>query len=405
MIIVRLHRSRYSPVKWIASIREVHPFTFCLRFLKPLRAISPHNRGCQQASNMRKTFVSSLTFLLLSAAAHAADVSGYAQTTLQTNATDPDLVNPWGVSFSATSPFWVSDNNSGVSTLYNTAGVKQGLTVSMPAGSFDVTGQVFNGTTNFNGDNFLFATEDGTITGWRGALGTTAETLFTETGADFNGLAISTSKTTIYAADFATGKLDVFNSSGLVGSFSNPAVPAGYVPFNVQNINGQIYVTFAPQGSGGNPVHGAGNGYVAIFNPTSNTFATFISGGVLNDPWGITIAPATGFGALSGDLLVGNFGDGTINAFNPTTGTFIGTLADISGNPIIDHGLWALDFGNGGSGGLTDSLYITAGPNGGNGGLFAQIDAVPEPSTVLLSAAGIAALVWRRRTLLRGKLA
>ena len=346
---------------------------------------------------MSRSLVTTLTFLLTAISAYSADVSGYAQTTLQTNATDPQLVDPWGVSFSATSPFWVSDAGSGVSTLYNSAGVKQGVVVSMPTGSFSVTGQVFNGTTNFNGDNFLFATNEGTITGWRSALGGTAETLFTETGADFTGLAIATSKTAIYGADFATGKIDVFGSGGLTGSFSDPNVPAGYAPFNVQNINGTIYVTFAKVGNNGRAVPGVGNGYVAIFNPTTGTFTSVISNGVLNDPWGITVAPAVGFGALSGDLLVGNFGDGSINAFDPTTGAFIGTLADQSGSPIVDSGLWAITFGNGGNGGLTTSLYVVAGTNNETGGLFARIDAVPEPSTWVLGLGGIALLLGLRR--------
>ena len=290
----------------------------------------------------------------------------------------------------------MSDNGSSVSTLYSTTGAKVPLTVSMPAGSSELTGQVFNGTTNFNGDNFLFATENGTITGWRGALGTTAETLFTETGASFTGLAISSTKTALYAADFATGKVDVFSSSGLTGSFSDSAVPAGYAPYNIQNINGQIYVTFAPRGAGGAATGGAGNGYVAIFNPTLGTFTKVVSGGVLNDPWGITIAPAVGFGSLSGDLLVGNFGDGTINAFNPITGALVGTLADGSGTPIVDHGLWALTFGNGGSGGLTTSLYITAGPDKGADGLFAEISTVPEPSTPVMAFCAVAVLLASR---------
>jgi uncharacterized protein (TIGR03118 family) len=344
---------------------------------------------------MSKLRVTAFAFVM-AASAYAADVPGFVQTTLVTNTTDPDLVNPWGVSFSATSPFWVSDAGTGKATLYNSAGVKNtSLIVSMPAGSFSVTGQVFNGTTNFNGDNFVFATNNGTITGWRGALGSTAETLFTQAGADYTGLAISATKTTLYAANFATGKIDVFGSAGLTGSFADPSAPAGYAPYNVQNINGTLYVTYAPRGTNGRSVAGAGNGYVSIFNPTTDAFTRVTTGGVLNDPWGVAIAPA-GFGNLGGDLLVGNFGDGTINAFD-TLGNLIGTIAGITGTPIVDQGLWSLNFGNGGSGGLTSSLYITAGPNNETGGLFAQISTAPEPSTWALGICGVVALLVARR--------
>ena len=342
--------------------------------------------------------LAALSLVATLATANANIIGPFGEMVLQTNASDPDLVNPWGISFSGTSPFWVSDNGTGKATLYNSAGVKNmALIVSMPAGSFDVSGQVFNGTAgNFNGDNFVFATEDGTITGWRGALGSTAETLFTVAGADYKGLAISPTKDTLYAANFAAGTIDVFNSAGKTGSFSDPSVPAGYAPFNVQTINGKIYVTYALQGAGGDNADGPGEGFVSVFDPTTHTFTRLVSNGVLNAPWGITIAPAS-FGALGGDLLVGNFGDGTINAFNPLTGNLVGTLADFNGAPIVDDGLWALTFGNGGSGGLTTSLYITAGPNDETGGLFAQINAVPEPSTLLLGTAGLALLVRQRR--------
>jgi uncharacterized protein (TIGR03118 family) len=338
-------------------------------------------------------------FLSIASSAYPAAASGYVETTLVTDVTDPnhDLVNPWGISLSPTSPFWISDNGTGKATLYNSAGVKQqGLVVSMPAGSFNVTGQVFNGTAgNFHGDAFVFATENGTITGWRGALGSTAETLFTVAGAIYKGLAISTAKDTLYGANFKAGTIDVFSSAGLTASFSDPTVPAGYAPFNVQNVNGKLYVTYALRGATGDDVAGAGHGYVSVFDPVAHTFSRLVSQGVLDSPWGLAFAPTT-FGALSGDLLVGNFGDGTINAFNPLNGTFLATLSDGNGTPLVNDGLWGLIVGNGGSGGSLSSLYITAGPNGETGGLFARIDAVPEPSTILLGTAGFAILAWRR---------
>jgi uncharacterized protein (TIGR03118 family) len=319
---------------------------------------------------------------------------------LQTNTTDPDLVNPWGIASSATSPFWVSDNGTGKATLYNSAGVKQSLVVSMPAGSQDLTGQVFNGTTSFNGDSFVFATENGTITGWRGALGTNAETLFSVAGAEYTGLAISNDKSTLYAADFAKGTIDVFGSTGLTASITDSTIPAGFAPYNIQNIDGKLYVTYAKVGPTGNEVAGAGNGFVSVFNPTSNTFTRVVSQGALNSPWGVAIAPGS-FGAVGGDLLVGNFGDGLINAYNPISGNLVGTLATLSGTDIDNHGLWALDFGNGGSGGLADSLYITAGPDNQTGGVFARIDAVPEPSALLFGALGLTIVLVRGRRIAR----
>jgi len=330
--------------------------------------------------------VSLLTFSICLTNSYAGLISGYSETTLQTNSTDPQLVNPWGVSFGPNTPFWVSDNGTGVSTLYNSAGVKQGLVISMPAGSHDVTGQVNNGTSSFNGDNFLFATENGTITGWRGGLGSTAETLFTTSGAEYKGLGISDDKSTVYAANFATGNVDIYTSSSLVASVADPDVPAGYAPFNIENIGGLIIVTFALRGPTGDDVAGAGHGVVAILNPVTNTFTSLISQGALNSPWGLAKAPAS-FGGAAGDLLVGNFGDGAINAFNPATGALVGTLAN-AGGALSNDGLWSLTFGNGGMGGSPNSLYITAGPNNETGGLFARIDAVPEPSSILLLGAG-----------------
>jgi uncharacterized protein (TIGR03118 family) len=329
---------------------------------------------------------------------YASDVLAFSETVLQTNATDPDLVNPWGISSSASSPFWVSDNGTGKTTLYNSAGVKQGLVVSMPAGSSNLTGQVFNGSANFNSDAFVFATEQGTITGWRGALGTTAETLFSVAGAEYKGLAISSDKSTLYAANFAAGTIDVFNSAGKTAGIADPTIPAGYAPFNIQNINGKLYVTYALRGPTGDDVAGSGHGFVSVFDPSTNTFTRLTSMGALNSPWGLAIAPS-GFGKLGGDLLVGNFGDGLINAYDPISGGLIGTLAAFNGTPIVNDGLWALDFGNGGNGGLAGSLYITAGPDDEKGGLFARIDAVPEPSALLLGGLGLAVVVLRRRSM------
>jgi uncharacterized protein (TIGR03118 family) len=338
-------------------------------------------------------------------------IGEYKQTNLVSNIpglaaqTDPNLVNPWGISESGTSPFWVSNNGTGTSTLYNTAGIPQALVVTIPnpgGGTSSPTGQIFNGTGQFNGDNFIFATENGTIAGWRGALGTTAETLFNNSasGAVYKGLALTTVGQASYllAADFHNNKIAVFPSSGapsLAGNFVDPSLPTGYAPFNVQTIGGQVYVTYAKQDAAGrDDVPGTGNGFISVFDVNGNFVKRLVSNGSLNSPWGLAVAPS-GWGAASGDLLVGNFGDGLINAFN-LDGTFVGTLAGLNGLPLVDDGLWGLTFGNGGNGGNVNSLYITAGLNGEADGLFARIDSVPEPGTFFLLAISIAVMTAYR---------
>jgi uncharacterized protein (TIGR03118 family) len=345
----------------------------------------------------------------------SAPLGTYSQTNLVSDIpglaanTDPNLINPWGISESSGSPFWVSDNGTGVSTLYNSAGVPQALKVTIPVpggGSSSPTGQVSNGTGQFNGDNFIFATENGTIAGWRNALGTTAETLFNGSvnGAVYKGLALSTNAQGSYllAADFHNGRIDVFGSSGapsLTGNFVDPSIPSGFAPFNIQIIGGQIYVAYAKQDAEGrDDVPGAGNGYVSVFDANGNFVRRLVSNGALNSPWGVALAPAA-WGPAGGDLLIGNFGDGTINAYT-TGGTFVGTLAGANGNALVNDGLWALTFGNGANGGNVNSLYLTAGLNGEADGLFARIDPVPEPATFFLlgsSLAGLAIFSGRRK--------
>ncbi|MGA2499822.1 MAG: TIGR03118 family protein [Tepidisphaeraceae bacterium] len=337
-------------------------------------------------------------FALIVAAPGAVLASPYQQTNLITSATDSDLINPWGIAFSPTSPFWVSDNGTGKSTIYNSAGIKQGLVVTMPVGSEPVDGIVYNNTTNFHADNFIFSSENGTIAGWRGALGSTAEQLYSVTGAVYKGLAISTAKDTLYAANFHDGVVDVFDSthSSPIGSFSDPTAPAGYAPFNIQNLGGKFYTTFAVQdGARHDDVSGPGNGLVDVFDPTTDTFTRLVTGGVLDSPWGLALAPAS-FGDFAGGLLVGNFGDGKINAFNATTGALLGTLSDSGSNPIVNPGLWGLAFGNGSAD--PNALYLTAGGADEASGAFARINAVPEPSTLTLFALAVAGLAgrWRR---------
>ncbi|ACB76314.1 protein of unknown function DUF1555 [Opitutus terrae PB90-1] len=323
--------------------------------------------------------------------------------------TDANLVNPWGISSGPTTPFWVSDADAGVSTLYNTEGQRIPLVVSIPkpgGGSAAPTGQVFNSSTAFNGNRFLFATEDGTIAGWRGALGTTAETLVDHTGdgASYKGLAIGATggNDYLYAANFTQGRIDVVPATGapaLPGTFTDPTLPAGYAPFNIQNVGGSLFVSYAKVNEEGDEEEaGAGLGFVNRFDLNGNLVGRFASNGVLNAPWAVTMAPES-FGPFGGDILVGNFGDGTINAFDPVTGDLLGTLKDSDGNPLVIEGLWGLQFGNGGLGGKTNTLYFAAGIDDETHGLFGSITPVPEPSTYAAFAAlGLVACVaWRRR--------
>jgi uncharacterized protein (TIGR03118 family) len=271
------------------------------------------------------------------------------------------------------------------------------------------TGQVFNlsllpgGTPAFNSDAFIFVGEDGIVSGWRGSLGTVAEVLQDDSGMGsvYKGLAFFTDNTNsyLYAADFHNNKINVIPSAGapaLTGNFTDPTVPAGYAPFNIQNINGQLYVTYALQDAAGmddSPCPGCG--YVSVFNTNGDFLQRFASQGSLNAPWGVAMAPAN-WGRASNDLLVGNFGDGLINVFDPS-GNMVGTLSDTNGNPIQNDGLWGLTFGNGGKGGSTNVLYFSAGINGENDGLFGSISSVPEPGTLALFSAGAVALLIARR--------
>ncbi len=332
----------------------------------------------------------------------ASDIPGAAAVT------DPGLINPWGLSASGSSPFWLSINGSGTSELYNGAGVKQALTVTIPGTGGNggtPTGTVFNGTTNFNSDLFLFASEDGNISGWRGALGTTAEVLqSSSSGAVFKGLTIGTNAngTYLYAADFHNNQINVLPGTGapaLSGNFTDPNLPAGYAPFNIQNIGGILYVTYAQQDAAGHDdVPGAGHGFVDTYDLNGNFLGRLVSNGALDSPWGLAIAPV-GFGDVAGDLLVGNFGDGQINVYNPTTGTFVETLVDAGGNPIVIDGLWALRFGNGAGSGPVTNLYFTAGTNGEADGLFGDLATVPEPGTWAMLGIGLGALFSFQRRL------
>jgi uncharacterized protein (TIGR03118 family) len=332
------------------------------------------------------------------------------QTANPARTTDPDLVNAWGISYAPTGPFWVSDNGTHVTTLYsvnpaNNATAKLGLTVSIP-GDGSITGQTFNpsfGGGAFNGDLFTFVSEDGTISGWRFSLGSAAEVL--QSGSDLNVYKGTTFATVgghayMYSANFRAGTIDVLKGDGaaptLPGSFTDPGIPAGYAPFNVQNIGGNIFVTYALQDSEKHDeIAGPGNGFVDEYDTSGNFIGRVGSNGTLNAPWGLVLAAAS-FGDVAGDLLVGNFGDGTINIFKLGSDTFLGQLTDKNGDIISIDGLWGLIAGNGTMAGSAGDIYFSAGPNGEGHGLFGVIARAPEPWTMPLLLAGFCIILFMR---------
>ena len=320
--------------------------------------------------------------------------TGYMQTNLVANVagvaknTDSQLSNPWGISFIPGSPFWISNNNGGTSTLYDAQGNKQSLVVTIPSASVNPctpgcpTGTVANTSADFNGGAFLFDSEDGIIANWTGAPSAVVAVDNSASGAVYKGLALlnTSSGNFLLAANFNSGKIDVFdrnfNATSLSGSFTDPNLPAGYAPHGIHIINNQIYVAYGVQNSAKHdPTPGAGMGIVDIFDLNGNFVSTFASGGTLNAPWGVVLASAS-FGTFSNDILVGNFGDGTINAFD-STGKFLGQVTDSSKNVITNPGLWDMVFGSGGTGD-PNTLYFTAGGPSQTSGLFATL--VPATS-------------------------
>ena len=395
------------------------------------------------------------------AAVGTANASNAGGTVLQTNlvsdlpgvagVADPNLVNPWGISESGGSPFWISDNNAGLSTLYqvpganstpvainplavniptpvsSTAGAPTGTVFNFAASSksFLITGPNKSGVTATAPSLFLFATEDGTIVGWNPAIDPTKQfsgpngvsndaviaidnsgNNFTnpdpaqQTGAVYKGLAFAGSPTPIvtgdasstallYAANFRAGTVDVYDGSFSkvttlpAGAFTDPALPAGYAPFGIQVLNGKVYVTYALQNAiKHDDVAGPHHGFVDVFNTDgtpglAGNNVRLISGGPLDSPWGLAIAPVgfAGLSAAGGDpvLVAGNFGNGKIHAFDANNGTPLGALKDPDGEPIQIDGLWALKVGNGGAGGAINTVYFTAGPFGETHGIFGSL--------------------------------
>jgi uncharacterized protein (TIGR03118 family) len=337
-----------------------------------------------------------------------ADAHGYLQTNLVSDknsaanapANDSNLVNPWGVAFFPGGPFWISDNGTGVSTLYDGLGDKISLTVTIPPladtnpGAPGPSGMVWNGNplafmVGGAPALFIWATEDGTIAAWQGALGTTAQIVVSNsnltTGPVYKGLAIgnNSSGLFLYATDFRDAKIAVWDSTfsststaaaALNAKFIDKKIPAGFAPFGIQNINGQLWVTYAKQDSAKqnhDPLPGAGRGFVDVFDTDGNLIKRFAQRGVLNAPWGMVLAPDH-FGQFSNDILIGNFGDGKISAWDPKTGDFIDWMRNENGKTIKLGSLWALVFG-GGAAASPQTLYFTTGLMDESDGLFGTL--------------------------------
>jgi uncharacterized protein (TIGR03118 family) len=337
-----------------------------------------------------------------------AQQAGYSQTNLVSNTagvantTDPQLLNPWGISILPGQDFWIANNNSGTSTLYDNHGNKDtGLVVTIPGATHNPngncspgcpTGNVSNGNgAYFNGGQFIFDTEDGLIASWTGASNTAAVAFDNSaSGAVYKGLAALNS-TFLLAANFNSGRVDVldrsFNLTSLSGSFTDPKLPAGFAPHGIHVIGNQIYIAYAMQDAARHDAQpGAGMGQVDIFDTNGNFVSTFVAaGGKLNAPWGVVAAPAT-FGEFPSAILVGNFGDGTINAFD-TTGKFLGQLSDSSNKVLVNPGLWDMVFGGGGTSGDPGTLYLTAGgsnqPNFPTGGTTTAVFASVVPAAAV----------------------
>jgi|ERR1041384_140569 len=312
--------------------------------------------------------------------------------------TDPNLVNPWGLARSSTSPWWVADNGTGLSTLYTGAGAIVPLVVTIPVPPgveppSSPTGTVFNGNSlDFLGDHFIFVTEDGTVAGW--TSGTMATLRVNNSGAAiYKGLALAqiNGANFLYAANFFGGKVEVFDRTYTpvllpAGAFTDPSLPAGFAPFNVQAIGNTVWVTFALQDEDKeDEVDGPGLGYVDAFDSSGHLLLSLQNGPWMNAPWGIVAPPANFFGTPGGinaigitnTLLVGQFGSGEITMFELKRGTFFGKLLGPDSQPITIDGLWALAFGNGGNAGPTNALFFTAGIDDEDHGLFGKITAIP----------------------------
>jgi uncharacterized protein (TIGR03118 family) len=298
---------------------------------------------------------------------------------------DPNLVNPWGMAFGSTGILWVANNGTGTSTLYAQDGAKQPLTVTIPSATAGQagtpTGLIFNSTTDFAIGStgpalFIYAGEDGTIAAWNTAAGNTAALVADHSaqGAVYKGIAMASNggANFLYLTNFKQNNVDVYDASfKFVKSFTDATIPAGFAPFGIANISGNLYVTYAKQKAPDNhdDEAGPGNGFVDIFNPDGTMVRRFVSHGTLNSPWGIAVAPS-GFGAFSGDVLIGNFGDGLIGAYDPNTGALVDMLRSPGGTQITIPGLWQLIFGPA-TGSTT--LFFSSGPDEESHGLVGTL--------------------------------
>ncbi len=298
---------------------------------------------------------------------------------------DHDLVNAWGVAFNPNGVVWIANNATSTSTLYDGSGAKSALVVTIPGGA--PTGIVFSGSSDFKlrgqPARFLFASESGAITGWvPPAVVADVAVDNSAAGALYKGLALGGNGAGhfLYATDFKNGRVDVFDANfapvQAAGGFKDQFLPAGYAPFGIQNVNGDIVVTFAKQDPNSpDEVAGPGNGYVAIFDADGRLLRHFTDHQKLNAPWGVALAP-NGFGRFGGMLLIGNFGDGTIAAYDAASGEFRGQLRGADKKVLAIDGLWGLAFGNGVSGQKADTLYFAAGPGDEGGGLYGSLTPV-----------------------------
>jgi uncharacterized protein (TIGR03118 family) len=367
-------------------------------------SLRPFPRGLDRLRWVLALCLAAVVFPLALAAPVGASQPGnaYRQTNLVSDLpglaqlTDPDLVNPWGLAASQTSPAWIANNGTNKATLYRgfvdgSPVQKASLVVSIPGGA--PTGQVFNPTSGFvvssgtasGPASFLFDSEGGQVTGWNPNVPPPPPSTQAQVGASppdavYKGLAIASTPfgTFLYAADFRNGRIDVFDSSfnlvHLSGSFSDDEIPAGFAPFNVQTLGGLLYVAYAKQDADHeDEVAGQSLGFVDVYDVNGNLLRHLIDRGQLDAPWGLALAPA-GFGRFGGALLVGNFGDGRINAYDPNTGEFLGRLRNEDNKPIEIEGLWALRFGNGVAIGNPTTLLFTAGINDEAHGLFGAIE-------------------------------
>lgn len=350
--------------------------------------------------NSRAAFLKSLTIGFMVVTFSSAMFSQhYIQTNLVSDlpgtAMPPDLnlQNAWGLVAGPATPWWVADNHTGTSTLYDGTGTKLGLVVTIPSASGNDTGSptgvAFNGSpTDFllapgKPALFIFVTEDGTISGWNPGVQPT-DAVIVKNNARYNAVYKGATigeiegKKYLFVTNFHSGHIEIYNTYFhrvpiLEERFDDDRLPAGFAPFNIQGIGPNLYVTYAQQDAAKHDdVHGAGLGYVDVYSSRGNLLQRLEHGFWLNGPWGVELAPAN-FGEFSHTVLVGNFGDGTIAAFNPVTGRFLGRMRTPEHSLLKIDGLWALRFGNGGKSGPANTLFFTAGPNDENDGLFGTL--------------------------------